>query len=187
MCLAALWVCFRLFLVYLVCMRIVLLSDTHGFLDPALWNCCIESDEVWHAGDIGPLSLLEQLHQKPLVAVYGNTDDTAVRSQCPEEVVFERGGVTVWITHIGAAPPSYTPEIREALALHRPDIFVCGHTHILRIERDKKGCLYLNPGAAGHRGHHKMRTAVRFSIRDRQLQEMEVIELGPRGQQSRKP
>ena len=141
-------------------MKIVLLSDTHGFLDPKLWSYCNAADEVWHAGDIGPLELLEQLEQKSLVSVYGNMDDTEVRSHCPESVVFKRSNLTIWMTHIGATPPNYTPPIRAALKQHRPDVFVCGHTHILRIERDNKGCLYLNPGAAGHKGHHRTRTAL---------------------------
>ena len=163
-------------------MQIILLSDTHGFLDPALWDYFSTCDEIWHAGDIGPIDLIDQLQQKPLIAVYGNTDDTEIRSVCPEEITFKRAGITIWMTHIGATPPSYTPQIRAAIHKHNPQVFVCGHTHILRIERDSNGLLYLNPGAAGHRGHHNTRTALRFSIEEQRIRNMEVIELGPRGQ-----
>ena len=164
-------------------MRIGLLSDTHGFLDEALWEHFSGCDEIWHAGDIGPASLVDELRAyKPLVAVYGNTDDTDIRSSCALDVLFEREGLRVWMIHIGASPPSYTVDLREALKRHKPDIFVCGHSHILRIERDRNGCLYLNPGAAGHRGHHFDRTALRFLLNDHQIKEMEVIKLGKRGQ-----
>lgn len=163
-------------------MRIGLLSDTHGFLDEALFSYFSDCDELWHAGDIGPEALLLRLQAfRPLVAVYGNTDANDIRSKCPEHALFERAGLQIWMTHIGATPPHYTPAIRAGMQLHTPHIFVCGHSHILRIERDKQQCLYLNPGAAGHKGHHHERTALRFRIEKGKAQEMEVIKLGKRG------
>ena len=166
-------------------MRIGLLSDTHGFLDESLFSYFTTCDELWHAGDIGPVSLLHQLQQfRPLVAVYGNTDATDIRAEAPLHAVFERMGLRIWMTHIGASPPRYNSAIRKDMQTHSPHVFVCGHSHILRVERDEQKCLYVNPGAVGHKGHHNERTALRFRIHEQKICDMEAINLGPRGTQA---
>ena len=162
-------------------MRIGLLSDTHGYLDQALLDHFSECDELWHAGDLGAHEVWRALQAfRPLVAVHGNIDDADIRRICPENVQIQRQGLRIWMTHIGATPP-YTSPIRQSMRDYRPDIFVCGHSHILRIERDQNTCLYLNPGAAGHIGHHQERTALRFCLQDGKVKQMEVISLGKRG------
>ncbi len=164
--------------------RIGLLSDTHGFLDESLFTHFAACDEIWHAGDIGAdVTVWKRLQVfRPLIAVHGNIDTHNIRAHFPEHVHVERAGLRIWITHIGATPPNYTQLINEKMHLHKPDIFVCGHTHILRIMRDKRKCLYVNPGAAGHEGHHHERTALRFCLTAGKVNDMEIIRLGPRGQ-----
>jgi len=165
-------------------MRIGLLSDTHSYLDDKLFTHFRDCDEIWHAGDIGTMELADQLAAfKPLRAVFGNIDDKTLQARFPEDVWLEVEGLTIWMTHIGGAPPNYNPRIKKKLKTKAPDIFICGHSHILRIKRDPAFAqmLYLNPGAAGNHGFHHMRTAVRFEIRGGQLQNMELIELGKRG------
>lgn len=164
--------------------RIGLLSDTHRYLDEAIFGHFKDCDEIWHAGDIGSVEILDKLTQfKPLRAVYGNIDTKEIRWQAPENQHFEIEGFKIWMTHIGGAPPRYNPPIRKQLQAETPDIFVCGHSHILRVLRDTqlKNMLYLNPGAAGIEGFHKMRTALRFSLNSRKITDMELIELGIRG------
>lgn len=164
-------------------MRIGLLSDTHGFLDDYMLSYFKDCDEVWHAGDLGSREVAEQLEAfKPLRAVTGNIDGMELRVMYPEDLIFECGGKRVWITHIGGYPPSYQPLIRIKLDRIKPDIFICGHSHILKIMPDpKRKLLHINPGAAGHHGFHKVRTMVRFTLANGQASEMEVIELGTRG------
>lgn len=165
-------------------MKIGLLSDTHGYLDPAIREHFRNCDEVWHAGDIGNLNVARTLEAfKPLRAVFGNIDDREIQAAYPEDLFFQCEGLSVWITHIGGAPPRYNPRIRQVLAERPPDIFVCGHSHILRVARDPAfgGMLYLNPGAAGNQGFHHMKTILRFDVRDKDVKNMEVIELGKRG------
>ncbi|MCB0756799.1 MAG: metallophosphoesterase family protein, partial [Flavobacteriales bacterium] len=119
--------------------RIGLLSDTHGFLDPQLLDAFSSCDEIWHAGDIGDLSVCQQLAEvKPLRAVYGNIDGNDIRAAYPKDLHFSCGGLSVWITHIGGHPQRYAPGIRKKLLQDKPDLFVCGHSHILRVMRDPK-------------------------------------------------
>lgn len=165
-------------------MKIGLLSDTHGTLDPKIFDHFRQCDEVWHAGDIGSAEVADALEQfKPLRAVFGNVDDKPLQHRFPEDLFFDCGGLSVWITHIGGTPPRYNPRIREILADRVPDIFVCGHSHILRVSKDSTyaGMLYLNPGAAGNHGFHHIKTIIRFDINDKEVSNMEVIELGKRG------
>lgn len=165
-------------------MKIGLLSDTHGYLDPALFNYFDQCDEIWHAGDIGDVSVIKELSDfKPVKAVFGNIDDQTIRSEFPEELEFSCEGASVYITHIGGKPFQYNKEVLKSIKENRPDIFVCGHSHILRVIYDKHNkLLYLNPGAAGKHGLHKVRTALRFEIKNGKARNMEIIELGNRSE-----
>lgn len=164
-------------------MRIGLISDTHGFLDPKVFDYFSGCDEIWHAGDIGELSVTSSLSGfKPLRAVFGNIDGKDVQVKFPEDAIFECEGLKVLITHIGGGPPNYNPRARKLIEANRPDIFICGHSHILKIGRDaKNNLLFINPGAAGNHGFHKIKTIVRFEITGKQIANMEVVELGKRG------
>jgi len=161
-----------------------LLSDTHGFLDPRIFEYFANCDEVWHAGDIGSVAIIEQLEAfKPTRIVFGNIDDKAIQVRTQENLHFELEGFRIWMTHIGGAPPRYNPMVMPALKSDPPDIFICGHSHILRVIRDKdlRNMLYINPGAAGREGFHKIRTLLRFNLHEGLISQMEVIELGKRG------
>ncbi len=164
-------------------MRIGLLSDTHGFLDPALLELFEGCDEVWHAGDIGMVQVVDQLEQRwPLRAVWGNIDGGPLRVRYPEHQDFVVEGVRVWITHIGGHPGRWGKGIKAGLAQRKPDLFICGHSHILRAARvEAYNTLYLNPGAAGREGFHHVRTAMRFTLESGKVSGMEVLELGLRG------
>ncbi|MFN8278547.1 MAG: metallophosphoesterase family protein [Chitinophagales bacterium] len=165
--------------------RIGLISDTHGYLDTAVKEHFSGVDEIWHAGDIGDLAVTDALKAiKPVRAVFGNIDDSRARAEWPEDARFTVEGVSVWITHIGGYPGHYSPRVRRELALRAPDIFVCGHSHILRVMRDPAfgQMLVLNPGAAGIHGFHRVKTLLRFSIHDGKVLDMEAIEMGKRGQ-----
>ena len=164
-------------------MKIGLLSDTHGWLDSQLYAHFKDCDEIWHAGDIGSVAILEQLTAfKPLRAVYGNIDGQDIRASCLENEHFTCEGLRVWMTHIGGKPPGYTPTVLAELQQQVPDIFVCGHSHILQVKHDPKHppLLYLNPGAAGKAGFHQVRTLLRFQIIQGEVKHMEAIELGPK-------
>ena len=164
--------------------RIGLLSDTHGYLDPKIFEYFKDRDELWHAGDIGSLAVADALQKfKPFKAVFGNIDDKDLQSKYPEDLFFTCEEINIWITHIGGVPPNYNPRVKKMLKTNVPDIFICGHSHILRIKRDLtlNNMLYLNPGAAGNQGFHPIKTIVRFNIDGRNIQNMEVIELGRRG------
>ena len=163
--------------------KIGLLSDTHGFLDEKLFSLFSSCDEVWHAGDIGDIAVSDTLAKfTPLRAVYGNIDGTKVRSSFPEEIIFKIEEVKIFLIHIGGYPGNYFPGIKEKLTEHKPDIFICGHSNILKVIRDEKyNLLHINPGAAGKHGMHKIRTAIRFEIDGKKIQNLEVIELGERG------
>ena len=165
-------------------MKIGLLSDTHGFLDPRIFQHFAACDEIWHGGDIGTIEVSEALEEfKPLKAVFGNIDDKDIQVRYLEDLWLEREGLSVLITHIAGAPPRYNPRIKKLFSARVPDILVCGHSHILRVGKDPayNGMLYLNPGAAGNQGFHHMRTLLRFELSDKQVKNMEVIELGRRG------
>lgn len=163
-------------------MIIGLISDTHGFLDPKVSEYFGDCDEIWHAGDIGIATVVEELEQiKPLQAVYGNIDGPEIRSRFGENVILEREGFKILLTHIAGVPPRYNPRTRQLIAEHKPGILVCGHSHILKITSDPTSeILYINPGSAGRQGFHHMRTLVRFHLTDHTISEMQVIELGKR-------
>jgi uncharacterized protein len=165
-------------------MKIGLLSDTHSYLDPKVFAYFKECDEIWHAGDIGDAALVTELNNfKPLRAVFGNIDNKELQSMFPEDLRFTCEGLRVFVTHIGGTPPKYNQRVRPLLNAERPDIFICGHSHILCIKRDPQfnNMLFINPGAAGNHGFHRMKTLVRFAIEDKKVSSMEVIELGKRG------
>jgi len=165
-------------------MVIGLISDTHSHLDPSVAEHFRHVDEIWHAGDIGDAAVVRALQQlKPIRAVYGNIDDKTMRAEFAEDLRFDCEGFAVWMTHIGGAPPNYNPRVKRILRERTPDIFICGHSHILRIRKDPNfnDMLYLNPGAAGNHGFHIIKTLVRFELVKKEIKKMEVIELGKRG------
>lgn len=160
-------------------MRIGLLSDTHGFLDQAIFTHFEECDEIWHAGDFGRASLAGELAAfKPLKGVYGNIDGSELRIAYPETAVFRCEELKVMMKHIGGYPGRYAPGVRAMLEEERPGLFISGHSHILKVMHDKKlGLLHVNPGAAGREGFHKVRTLIRFTITGARIHDLEVIEL----------
>jgi putative phosphoesterase len=162
--------------------RIGLLSDTHGYWDDRYGAYFASCHEIWHAGDIGSPALAQQLESiKPLRAVYGNIDGGALRMQYPQTADFTLEGVRVMMTHIGGYPGRYEPGIRKALYEARPNLFIAGHSHILKVMFDKTlNCLYMNPGAAGKSGFHQVRTLLRFAMEEGKIKDLEVIELGAR-------
>lgn len=159
--------------------RIGLISDTHGFLHDDVANHFAPCDEIWHAGDFGNIEVAEKLRAiKPLRGVFGNIDGQDIRSQFPEQIVFMCEDVKVMIRHIGGYPPKYNPETKKELALHQPQLFINGHSHILKIMYDEKiQCLHMNPGAAGKQGWHKVKTLIRFVVDGKEMKDCEVIEL----------
>lgn len=163
--------------------RIALLSDTHNYLDPKLFKYIEPCDQVWHAGDIGTIAICNELEKsnKPLTAVYGNIDGQDIRKIYPKHQRFKCEDVDVWITHIGGYPGRYSLDVKTELKRNPPKLFICGHSHILKVMHDKElGLLHINPGAAGNHGFHKVKTMVRFTIDKDNIKELEVIELGPR-------
>ncbi len=163
-------------------MKIGLISDTHSFLDKHVFKHFEACDEIWHAGDVGDPSIATSLADfKPLKGVFGNIDGSGVRQIFPEDLVLERGGKTILITHIAGKPPRYNARVRDLIARHKPHLLVCGHSHILKVEMDKtNNLLFMNPGAAGRHGFHKIRTLIRFDIAEGTFKNLEVIELGGR-------
>lgn len=164
--------------------KIGLLSDTHGFLDDKIFTYFKDCDELWHAGDFGSLELSQKLSDfKPLRGVYGNIDDKDIQLIHPKNLEFEVEGFRIWMTHIGGYPGHYAPDVRKKLAENPPDIFVCGHSHILRVMTDKKynNMVTLNPGAAGNQGFHQIKTIMRFDLNEKRIENMQAIELGKRG------
>ncbi|MFA5713710.1 MAG: metallophosphoesterase family protein [Bacteroidales bacterium] len=155
-----------------------LLSDTHSYYDHKLEAFFKDVDEVWHAGDFGSLEVSTQISTtKPLLAVYGNCDGTKIRELHPSIQLFEREGLKFLMTHIGGTPNHYYSLAQQLIVAHSPNIFICGHSHILRVEFDKRNnLLYINPGAAGVEGIHKVRTALRFKVEGGEIKEMEVGE-----------
>lgn len=167
--------------------RIGLISDTHGFLDEAVFKHFENRDEVWHAGDFGEgvaqrVSFANSSgERKRIQGVYGNIDNAIIRNEFPEQLVFMCEDVKVLMRHIGGSPPKYNPETRKELLIHQPQLFISGHSHILKIMYDDKlQCLHMNPGAAGKHGWHKVRTIIRFAIDGKDIKDCEVIELGKR-------
>lgn len=164
-------------------MKIGLLSDTHSFLHPRVFHHFNDCDEIWHAGDIGTFALLQELaHFKPLRAVYGNIDGTEIKKETEENLFFGVEGMSVLITHIAGYPGKYNSRALGLIKQHRPQIVICGHSHILKVIYDKKlQHLHINPGAAGNHGWHKVMTLVTFEINKANIENLKVIELGPRG------
>jgi putative phosphoesterase len=159
-----------------------LLSDTHGYYDTRIAEHFAGVDEIWHAGDIGDLEVITMLHRiAPVIAVYGNIDGTAVRSRYPGHQRLVREGLDIWMTHIGGYPGNYDSRVKPAIYENPPGLFISGHSHILKIIPDRSGgFLHMNPGAAGRSGLHRVRTLIRFGIRDGKVAHADVIELGPR-------
>jgi uncharacterized protein len=165
-------------------MKIGLLSDTHSHLDPKVLEHFKHCDEIWHAGDIGEPEVIKELESaKPVRAVYGNIDGKDLMARWPEDLRIDIEGVNVLMTHIGGTPPRYNPRVKKLLSEKTPGMFICGHSHILKIGRDPalNNMLFVNPGAAGQHGFHVMKTIVRFEILKGEIRNMEVIELGKRG------
>lgn len=162
--------------------RIGLISDTHHYLDEAVFKHFDKCDEIWHGGDFGSATIAEQLEKfKPLRGVYGNIDGSDIRSRFPEVLKFSCEDAKVLMIHIGGYPGRYSPLARNEIVSFRPTIFVSGHSHILKIMYDDKyKCLHMNPGAAGKQGWHKVRTLIRFVIDGENIKDCEVIELGKR-------
>ncbi len=159
--------------------KILLLSDTHNFIDKQMLKFVNQADEVWHAGDIGSIDVTDTIKKlKPLRAVYGNIDNHIIRTEFPLDQKFTIENVTVWMTHIGGYPNKYDPRIKTAISKNSPKLFISGHSHILKVQFDKKlNLLHLNPGAAGKYGFHQVRTMLRFEINASKIENLEVIEL----------
>jgi len=162
--------------------RIGLLSDTHSFIDEGIMKHLDSCDEIWHAGDFGNIGVADRLAElKPLKGVYGNIDGQDIRKVYPEDLRFHCEEVDVWMTHIGGYPGRYHPRVKKPLEADPPQLFICGHSHILKVMFDEKlQCLHINPGAAGKQGWHTVRTLLRFSIDGNRILDMEVVELGGR-------
>jgi len=160
--------------------RIGLISDTHGYLDDTIFEHFKDCNEIWHGGDFGDGGIVKRLQEKKMLrGVYGNIDGTEIRAEFPEQLIFKCEEVKVLMRHIGGYPPRYNPETRKELLTHQPQLFISGHSHILKVMYDDKlQCLHMNPGAAGKQGWHKMRTVIRFVIDGKNMKDCEVIELG---------
>jgi len=156
-----------------------LLSDTHGNVHPSIIKFFGNCDEIWHAGDIGNMTTAEVLQNlKPLRAVHGNIDGYELRQIFPEELRFTVGGVSVYMTHIGGFPGRYEKKVRETLMLEHPQLFISGHSHILRVINDPKlKLLHINPGAAGNSGFHEVITAVKFKVEEGRISDLDVLEI----------
>ena len=164
-------------------MRIGLISDTHSYMKEEILKHLEECDEIWHAGDIGDMSVVDKLPKdKPFRAVYGNIDHGEVRNVYPLDLEFQINNVKFFITHIGGYSGRYTKRVGGILRNNKPDVYICGHSHICKVIYDKKlSCLHINPGACGVHGFHQIRTMVRFTVGQDKLEDVEVIELGVRG------
>jgi len=158
--------------------KILLISDTHGYIDEKIIKYANKVDEIWHAGDIGDISVTDKLKKiKPLRGVYGNIDDQKIRTEFPLHNRFICEKVNVWITHIGGYPKRYNPKILEELKSNSPDLFICGHSHILKVINDKElDLLHMNPGAIGKHGLHRVRTMIQFEISGKKIENLSVIE-----------
>jgi len=163
-------------------MKIAILSDTHNHIDDTIISYLKDVDEIWHAGDIGTLVLLDRLKSlKKVRAVYGNIDGKDIRMETQEHVFMTVEGMKIWMTHIGGYPSHYDKSVKERLQVHPPDVFICGHSHICRILPDNKlNMLYINPGAAGKYGFHGVRTMILAEIREKRFTDLKVVELFPR-------
>ena len=159
--------------------NILLLSDTHGYIDKKIISYINNVDEVWHAGDIGDIRVIDKIKLlKPIKAVYGNIDSTEIRMMTEKNLIFESEGIRVVMTHIGGYPVKYNRNALELIQKYNPNLFICGHSHILKVIQDKKyNHLHFNPGAAGLQGFHKKRTMLKFSLQKGTIKNLFVIEL----------
>lgn len=162
--------------------KIGLMSDTHGYIDPKVYMYFKDVDEIWHAGDVGSIKVVDELRKfKPLKGVYGNIDDHLVRSELPEFNRFLCEEVDVLITHIGGKPGKYSKPALEVIEKNPPNLFICGHSHILFVQMDRRyNMLWMNPGACGFKGFHQVKTLLRFSISGKEIHSLEAIEIGKR-------
>ena len=158
--------------------KILLISDTHGYIDDRIIQYAKESDETWHAGDIGELKVVDEIKKvTTLRAVHGNIDNSKIRTEYAEDLRFKIEDMEIWITHIGGYPNRYNLRIRQEINSNPPDVFICGHSHILKVINDNKlNLLHINPGAIGKHGFHQVRTMIRFQIIKSKIQNLEVIE-----------
>ncbi len=166
-------------------MKILIFGDTHSHLDESLLPWMEKADEIWHTGDIGNSDLALKLSTyKTFRAVYGNIDGALIRKMFPKEILFQLEGFNIFMTHIGGYPGKYSTGIKEKLIHFKPDIFICGHSHILKVMRDENlyNLLYLNPGAMGKEGFHLVKTALWLEIENKKIKSLEVIEFGKRGE-----
>lgn len=163
--------------------KITLISDTHSYMGEDILEHCKEADEIWHGGDLGSMEVLEILEGiKPVKAVYGNIDDHNIRRAVPLNLEFDCEGVKVFMTHIGGYPPRYTKRVRALLEEIKPDLYICGHSHICKVMPDKSlDLLHMNPGACGHKGFHRIRTILKFDCSEGKIENLRVVELGDRG------
>lgn len=163
--------------------KILLLSDTHSHLDDSVLKYAADCDEIWHGGDFGTMEVADRLGAvKPLKGVYGNIDGINIRVKYPENLVWETGGMKFLMTHIAGPPGKYTPRVRKLLVDEKPDVLICGHSHILKVMRDAAfNTMYMNPGAAGNEGFHKVKTMLRFTVENGAMKDLAVVELGRRG------
>ena len=159
--------------------KISLLSDTHSVLDERFIPHLKNSDEIWHAGDIGSLDIYDKLNKISKVkAVYGNIDNHQIRITLASEVFFKCEGINIYMTHIGGYPGKYSKTVKEKIEKTKPDIFICGHSHILKVMNDKiNNLLFINPGAAGNHGIHQVKTIVKFIINEKKISDLKIIEL----------
>jgi len=165
-------------------MRILLLSDSHGAFPQKLESHFTQADEIWHAGDVGPIAGLDYLKTfKPIRAVFGNIDGREIRQQCPEYLCFKLEGLSFFLMHIVGRPGKYTARALQLVQQHKPNVLMCGHSHIALVSPGIfPGSLHLNPGAIGNQGWHKSITALRFQVEKKRIFNMDLIDLGPRGQ-----
>lgn len=164
-------------------MIIGIVSDTHGYLDPLVAEHFKDCDEIWHAGDIGSENLLDPLAAiAPLFGVYGNIDDADTAAIYPENYILERKGLKFLLTHIAGKPPYYTARVKKLLVENQINVLVCGHSHIVKVEKDKKAphYVYINPGAAGKQGFHHKRTIMKMTLSNKKITNLDLIELGKR-------
>lgn len=163
--------------------RIGLMSDTHSHLEESIFKYFEEVDEIWHAGDIGDIAIMDTLEAfKPCRAVYGNIDHGVVKHTYPRDMRFNCEGLDVFMTHIGGYPGRYNKRVFEEFIKNPPKLFICGHSHILKVMPDKQfGFLHINPGACGNHGFHAIKTITRFSVDEGKVKDLEVVELGQRG------
>lgn len=164
--------------------KIGLISDTHGYMHEDVTKHLTDVDEIWHAGDVGPRTVIDELEKlnKPIRGVYGNIDSAEIRQEFPLNLHFELEGIKVFITHIGGYPGKLYKRVVKEIKIHKPNLYICGHSHICKVMPDHKNVLlHMNPGACGHIGFHKIRTILLFEINAGKIENLRAVELGLRG------